>query len=54
VMLDMKSFGHFCYQPPVRRAYPITMRVANKLIIAQGNSGVNASTIISAKSPAKC
>jgi hypothetical protein len=42
-MLDMKSFGHFRYQPPVRSAYNSTVRLNQKLIIA--NSRVNVSTI---------
>jgi hypothetical protein len=43
VMLDMKSFGHFRHQPPVRSAYNSTVRLNQKLIIA--NSRVNVSTI---------
>jgi hypothetical protein len=35
VMLDMKSFGHFCYKPPARSTYPSIVRLTMKLIVAQ-------------------
>jgi hypothetical protein len=46
VTLDMKSFGHFCYKPPVSSessACKSVVGCTKNLIIA--NSRVNASTI---------
>jgi hypothetical protein len=35
VMLNIKSVGHFCYQPPIRSAYLSIGRSTKKLIVAQ-------------------